>query len=143
MLGFAHTAPIRTGSLPPSTGLIVLYGVFVAFWAIVLLVVLVVRWPAGPDDSQETDQGSGEGPRPVGPDPGPGPRGDQALWADFERQFAHYVARPKPEDRPRVGRSQSRGSAPRLRCLRTSHSWHEGHSSNLAVQSQRPQGTTR
>jgi hypothetical protein len=107
MLGFAQTAPAPTGSLPHSTGLIILYAVFVAFSAILLLVSLVVRWP-GPDHSQETDHGSREGPRPVGPDPAPGPRGDQALWADFEREFAQYVARRKRRDRPKVGRWHSR-----------------------------------
>jgi hypothetical protein len=91
-----------SGSLPYSTGLAVLYVGFVVLCAILLLVVMFVRWPGGPEDSQDSDHGPPEGPR-RGPDPPPDPGGEPALWPEFERQFAQYVARRARQGSSEVG----------------------------------------
>ena len=98
----ASPPPTSVRASPPySTGLVVLYVVFVALCAILLLVVMLVRWPGGPEDSQDSDHGPPDRPS-GGPDPPPGPGGEPALWPEFERQFADYVARRATQDRPKV-----------------------------------------
>jgi len=104
MFASAHPTSLR-GTPLYSTGLVVLYVVFVAVFVVLLLVVLFVRWPGGPEDVREADRAPREDP-PGGPDPMPGPCDDEALWSDFERQFAEYVSRRTPGDRRNVGRSQ-------------------------------------
>jgi hypothetical protein len=103
MLASVHPTSAN-GSLPYSTGLVVLYVAFVVMCAILLLVVMFARWPGGPEDSQDSDNGPPGGPR-RGPDPPPDPSGEPALWPEFERQFGQYVARRARQERAKVGRS--------------------------------------
>jgi hypothetical protein len=84
-------------------------------WAIVIVVAsllvmaAVLLWLGrfeGPDDDSDDDSGRGGGRG--GPSPGPPPPPAPTWWADFEREFALYVAGSRRRRRPLAsGRSRS------------------------------------
>lgn len=67
--------------------LLVLFG-----FAVALLSIRRLRGRDGDDDSGAGPSGGGGGPRRPGPSGCDSPGGDPVWWAEFEREFAVYVA---------------------------------------------------